>query len=136
MSANQPITDQMKAAAERVIQIFRENNLAELTLDLDGVRWIDGYINRVRHDFPVGKREGLIAYLAAFVGECIVQTFGGTWIEDSEGRICVRVSDRMSACPLAKIEKQFNNGESDSVFSFVTVIPTLEKHFASERPAE
>lgn len=133
MAADQSIAGEMKVSAETVISLFREHNQVELTLDLNGVRWVEGYINRVRHNFPIGEREGLIAYLAAFVGECIIHTFGGSWNKDKDGFLCVQVSERLSACPLAKIEKQFDNGESDSVFSFVEVIPTLDEHLAKQR---
>jgi hypothetical protein len=47
----------------------------------------------------------------------------------------VQVSERVWACPFAKIEKQFENGPEDSVASFFTCIPVLDK-LLHEKPAE
>ena len=123
----------MRAAAQQVIALFRENNDVHLALDLDGVRWVDGYIERIRANFPREKRGGLVAYLGAFVGECIIHTYGGAWTRDENGMWGVSVSSRIWACPAAKIDKQFDNGPEDSVASFVEVIPTLDQHLANRR---
>jgi hypothetical protein len=40
----------------------------------------------------------------------------------------VQVSERLWACPFAKIEKQFDNGAEDSVGGFYRAIPALVKH--------
>ena len=130
-----PVPDKMRAAAQEVIALFRENNDVHLALDLDSVRWIDGYIDRIRANFPREKRGGLVAYLAAFVGECIIHTFGGAWTQDENGMWGVTVSPRLWACPAAKIEKQFEHGPEDSVASFVESIPALEQYLA-KNPAE
>jgi hypothetical protein len=129
------VPDQMREAAQEMITLFRERNDVHLAFDLEGVRWIDGYINRVRENFPPEKRSGLVAYLAAFVGECIIKLFGGAWSQDENGMWGVSVTERIWACPLAKIDKQFDNGPEDSVASFVELIPTLDQHFA-KRSAE
>jgi hypothetical protein len=49
------IPDAMREAAETVVQSFREQVGVQLSFDLEGVRWIDGYINRVREQFPKGS---------------------------------------------------------------------------------
>jgi hypothetical protein len=68
----------------------------------------------------------------SLVGECISRTFGGEWVE-KDGWWGVQVSERIWACPFAKVEKQFENGPEDSVASFFTCIPVLDKHLAEER---
>jgi hypothetical protein len=124
------VPEQMRAAAQKVMALFRERNDVHLALDLESVRWIDGYINRVRENFPGDKRSGLVAHLAAFVGECIIKVFGGCWSQDENGMWGVSVTERIWACWLAKIDEQFENGPEDSVASFVEVIPTLDQHLA------
>jgi hypothetical protein len=128
---DQPMSQRLRAAAEQLVKNFADGDVVHLKFDLDGVRWVDGYINRNRSGFPKGQREGLVAYLAAFVGECIIATFGGEWTLGDHGLYGVSVTKHVWACPLAKIEKQFENGASDSVFGFVEMIPTLDKHIAS-----
>lgn len=122
------IPDKARANADLVVRTFRERMGVKLTFDQAGVEWIDGYINRVRGNFTADRRSGLVDALGAFVGECIIRTFGGTWTE-VDGRWGVRVSDRLWACPDAKIEKQFANDSGDSVASFFRCIPVLDVHF-------
>ena len=125
--------DKLRADADLVVRTVRENLGAHLTFDQAGVDWVDGYINRVRGNFAADKRSGLVGALGSFVGECIIRTFGGAWAEE-DGRWGVRVSDRIWACPYAKIEKRFENGPEDSVASFFRCIPLLDKH-VDERTA-
>jgi hypothetical protein len=133
VSDKPPIPDRLRASAYLVVDTIRENLGVTLTFDRAGVEWVDGYINRLRHSMAPNRRSGLIGMLASFVGECIIQTYGGAWAEE-DGRWGVRVSERLWACPSAKIEKQFDNGPEDSVSSFFTCIPTLDKHLA-DNPA-
>lgn len=129
-----PFPERMREAAETVVRMFREQTGTELTYDLEGVRWIDGYINRVRKNFPAGQREGLVAYLAAFVGECIVHIYGGHWKQDEKVGWGVQATKRICAFPEAKIEKQFEKGAEESVYGFVEMIPVMDQVAATARP--
>jgi hypothetical protein len=121
------VPDKLRANAALVVRLIRENLDTELDYDLSGVEWIDGYINRLRASLPMDKRSGLISTLASFVGESIIRTYGGTWVEQ-DGWWGVQVSERIWACPFAKVEKQFENGPEESVASFFTCIPILDTH--------
>jgi len=125
------VPDKLRANAELVVSTVRDNLQIQLTFDQAGVEWVDGYINRLRA-FPRERRSGLVSTLASFVGECIIRTFGGEWVE-KDGWWGVQVSERIWACPFAKVEKQFDNGPEDSVASFFTCIPILDKHLEDER---
>jgi hypothetical protein len=124
----------LRANADLVVRMIRERLDTELTFDRAGVEWIDGYISRLRDSLAPEKRSGLISTLASFVGECIIRTYGGTWVE-KDGWWGVQVSERFWACPFVKIEKQFENGDEDSVASFFTCIPILDKYLG-EKPAD
>ena len=126
-----PVPERLRAAAEQMVKMFADGKIAQLKFDLDGVRWVDGYINRCRHEFPPGQRSGLVSYLSAFVGECIIATFGGEWTLGDHGLWGVQVTKHVWACPRAKIEKQFESGPSESVASFVEFIPALDKGLES-----
>lgn len=125
------VPDKLRANADLVVRLMRENLDTELSFDSAGVEWVDGYINRLRDSLAADKRSGLISTLASFVGESIIRTYGGTWVEQ-DGWWGVRVSERVWACPFAKIEKQFENGPEDSVASFFTCIPILDKHLGKQ----
>jgi hypothetical protein len=124
MSGDPSIPETLRAAAEVVVTKLAEELGRELAYDASGVEWIDGYIERVRPSFPADRRSGLVAHLAAFVGECIIRTFGGHWVEH-DGQWGVQVDERLWACPAAKIDKQFEHGHEDSVASFFRCIPAL-----------
>ena len=121
-----PMPERLQAAADEIVKKFAEANIVQLTFDLDGVRWLDGYIERNRANFPRGQREGLVAYLGAFVGECIIRIYGGDWTLGDHGLWGVQATKNVWACPSAKITKQFDNGASDSVAAFVEMIPGVE----------
>src|SRR5437867_1704433 len=126
MSDELSMPEKLRANAALVVRTVRENLDTELTFDQAGVEWIDGYINRLRECSAADERSGLISTLGSFVGECIIRTFGGSWAE-KDGRWGVQTK-RVWACPFAKIEKQFENGPEDSVASFFTCIPILDRH--------
>ena len=127
MSDEVSVPEKLRANADLVVRTVRENLDTELTFDQTGVEWVDGYINRLRGSIAADKQSLLVSTLASFVGECIIRTFGGTWVE-KDGWWGVQVSERIWACPFAKIQKQFENGLEDSVVSFFTCIPILDKH--------
>jgi hypothetical protein len=127
------VPEKLKANAELVVSTFRGELGTELSFDQAGVEWVDGYIERVREHFPKERRSGLVSTLASFVGESIIRTFGGEWVEKG-GWWGVQVSERLWACPFAKVEKQFESGAEDSVASFFRCIPLLDNQFEQGRP--
>jgi hypothetical protein len=128
MSRELSVPEQLRANAEFLVATFRDELGRALAFDQSGIEWIDGYIERVRADFPAGRRAGLVSHLGAFVGECIIHSFGGVWVEQ-ESWWGVQVTERFWACPFAKIDKQFENGAEDSVASFFRCIPVLARHW-------
>jgi hypothetical protein len=129
MSDELSVPEQLRANADLVVATFRKQLSRELAFDQSGVEWIDGYIERVRESFPPDRRRGLVSNLGAFVGQCIICSFGGEWVEQ-DGWWGVQVTDRFWACPFTKIEKQFQNGVEDSVGSFFRCIPALVGHLS------
>ena len=67
------------------------------------------------------KIDGLVNTLGSFLGECIIENFGGSWQEDEYGLI-VKFNKKNGVYPFSKIRKQFENGLEDSIFSFYTSI--------------
>jgi hypothetical protein len=111
---------------ELVIRIARETLGKQLQCDLAGLDWLDSFVDGQR-TAPEERRKALAAPLGSFLGECIVQTLQGTWVETIEGW-GVKLPSGAVANPFAKLEKQLENGEEDSVRSFVEVLAVLERH--------
>ncbi|NJK61990.1 MAG: hypothetical protein HC921_04220 [Synechococcaceae cyanobacterium SM2_3_1] len=126
-SDNQDIPAKLRENADQVVRVVREKLEVELSFDQAGVIWIDDYIHRLREQNATEDRSGLVSTLGAFVGESIIQTFGGTWME-IDGMWGVQVNDRVWACPFAKVAKQFENGPEDSVADFFRTVPELEQY--------
>lgn len=125
MSDELSIPNQLRANADRAAEIFREHFDIALTFDRAGVEWIDAYINFHQEErLAVDDWSSMINILASFVGESIIRTFGGTWVE-KEGEWCVRVNEATWAYPFAKVAKQCKNGSKESVAGYFTLIPTL-----------
>jgi hypothetical protein len=71
--------DRIKANAELVRRVALENMNVEVSYDLDGVRWLEGFINKQRSEATDEVKRKLSSTLGAYLGECIRQTYGGDW---------------------------------------------------------
>ncbi len=119
-----PMVDRIRANAELVVSVARDQLGEKVWYDEAGVRWLDGYIQRQHEQGNPANRDGLVSTLGSYLGECIIRSFGGAWVE-VDGSWCVRFDDRNAAYPFAKVGKQLENGDGDSVLSFFTIIPVV-----------
>lgn len=100
-----------------------------------GVKHVDDYINSNRQNFTDESRERIIWNLGAFLGECIIANYGGTWQQDKElNSIGIHFSDQNKAFPISKVAKQIDNGEEDSILSFYRAIPVVFKMNEPPKP--
>lgn len=117
-------------------------NLAEsvrtqlnLKYDAESVKFIEGFIERNKSSFSREESNGLINSLGSFVGQCIIENYGGQWqVDNDTGSVAVVFDDNNKAYPFAKVSKQFDNGLEDSVYSFYSVIPTVFKLDKKKKP--
>ena len=108
-------------------------NLAEtvrktlkLKYDEQSVKFIEEFIEKNKNSFEKEEWDGIINGLGCFIGQCIINNFGGQWeVEKETGSVAVRFSDNNKAYPLTKVSKQFHNGLEDSVTSFYRHVPIL-----------
>ena len=106
-----------------------------LKYDADSVKFIEGFIERNKGNFEKEEGKGLINSLGSFLGQCIIENYGGQWQLDNEtGFVAVAFDDKNKAYPFAKVSKQFENGLEDSVYSFYTVIPSIFKIGKKKKP--
>lgn len=118
------MVEKIRANAGLVVSIAWDNLDVDLDFDEEGVEWLDGYIERQRSGLPPEKRSRLVGTLGSYLGECIIHSFGGEWVE-VDGRWGIRFDERHAAFPFAKVEKHLQSGPEDSVLSFFRAIPVL-----------
>ena len=124
MSDEMSMIEKLKANAELVVSIAEEQLDVEVGYDEAGVQWLDGYIQRQHEQGDPKNRRGLVSTLGSYLGECIIQSFGGEWANE-DGTWCIRFDDRNAAYPFAKVAKHLEGGKGDSVLLFFTAIPLL-----------
>src|SRR4026209_534921 len=85
----------------------------QLTLDSESVKWLDGYIERIRPGMDESQIQGLSNTIGAFLGECIIANCGGSWRQADDGSWGVFFDDKNVVFPFAKAYKQLANGDGD-----------------------
>lgn len=117
----------IKANAELAIRHLSALNEGKFSYDEASVRWLDDYIERLRSSGEFSdtqKREKLLSVFGSYLGECIIVSHGGEWVQ-KEGLWCVSFDKNNCAYPFAKVEKRIENGLDDSLVSFFTMIPLI-----------
>ena len=121
--------EEYRAAAEEVVAQLRHDLGVELKYDEQSIEWLDGYINRIRTQLDKKTYRGLAAALGAYVGETIIAMYGGTWhYFEKLDQWGIRLPDGNGAFPAAKIYKQLEDPEFDSILTFFTILPKLRDH--------
>jgi hypothetical protein len=103
-------------------------NELDINFDNDGVKFIEEFIERQKHNFSKEEQNGLVNSLGSFLGQTIINNYGGQWQIDSELQMaCVSFDEKNKVYPFSKTLKQFENGLEDSVYSFYQMIPNIYK---------
>lgn len=113
--------EELKTLAEKV------RTSLKLKYDAQSIKFIEGFIERNKLEFEESEWQGLINSCGAFLGQCIIEDYGGSWAREDDGNIAVVFDEQNKCFPFAKVSKQFANGLEDSVYSFYTVLPTVFK---------
>ncbi len=126
MEHEQSALQALEANAELVLSLARERLGQNIGYDEPGVKWLDGYVQRQYENTDLTHRMGLVDTLGSYLGKCIVETYGGSWVR-VDGVWSIVFDEKNWASPFSKVEKQLTNGAEDSVHSFFTVIPLVFK---------
>ena len=111
--------------AARVLKIIQSELGADIGYDINGVQWLDKVINGQYVTVPDEHNANFVNQWGSYLGECIRQNYGGSWVEDSEYGWSVKFSDGNNAFPFGKVEKHLYLGKEESVLSFYTAIPNI-----------
>jgi hypothetical protein len=117
--------ERIVANAEVFRKVARENIGVELSYDEASVKWLDGYIDRQRVAQTEEVKKKLPNTLGSFLGECIRHTYGGEWCFDERHGWCVKINEKISVFPFAKVQKQLAGEDGESVFGLFNAIAPL-----------
>ncbi len=97
----------------------------ELNYDLEGVRWLDDYVEHL-HQRKVAVADNQVEAVGAFLGECIIRKLGGTWSLHDNMEM-VRFDASNGVFPFNKVRKHWSNGREggDSLLGMYQSIVAL-----------
>lgn len=122
-----PVPDLLRENAALVLSTARNDLQQDIGYDEAGVRWLDGYVQRLHERGDTELNAKVVSTLGAYLGECIIQSHGGAWAE-LDGQWGVQFDERNAVFPFNKVSKQLTAGAEESVLSLFTVIPVVFPH--------
>lgn len=120
--------DKLRQNAELVIAQFKKLGHADFGYDSQSVGIIEEFIERqrTRADYNQNLKDGLVSTLGSYLGQCIIECYGGAWA-NKDGQWWVMFDGENGAAPFSKVSKQFDNGIElgDSVKGLFDSIPAV-----------
>ena len=110
--------DALLAAAEQV-----RTQLGLAAFDADAVMRLSEFVEMHRNGLPDEQRDGLVASLGCFFGQCLVATYGGEWAKNADGETGVKLNKQVFFNPFYLVNRQLNEGASASVAAFFASVP-------------
>ena len=108
----------LTTAAEAVRRQLQVN-----AYDADAVQRLVEFIEAQRPSLTPATREGVVMALGCFLGQCLVDTYGGTWAQGPDGTTGVGVRQHSFFNPFYRISQQLDKGQPESVAAFFAGIP-------------
>ena|ERR1051326_851901 len=121
------VPEEFTALANDLIANVSRRLGVTLNFDSDSVKWLDGFIERIRPTLDESQIQGLSNSFGAFLGECIIANYRGSWRQSDDGNWGVFFDDKNVVFPFAKAYKHLANGGADSVFGMYDIIPVVFK---------
>ncbi|WP_139924481.1 hypothetical protein [Hymenobacter sp. DG01] len=106
------------AAAEAVRQQLHVNQF-----DAAAVQLLAEFIEGQRPTLKETDRQGVITALGCFLGQCLVETYGGTWAQGPDGTTGVGINQTSFFNPFYRVSEQLAKGETQSVAAFFAGVP-------------
>lgn len=120
----------IKENAALAIRTLGPCSKLDFGLNAESVAWVEGFIERqrTRPDFDGPLADRLTDVLGSFLGECLIETYGGRW-ELIDGRWGVRLPNGIAAFPFSKVYKQLDEGLAggESIASFYRVAGVIAR---------
>ena len=103
--------------------------------DAEAVAHLANFIRAQRGQLGPAERPGVVMALGCFLGECLVQVYGGEWGTGKDGTTGVGLGGRFFFNPFYLVDAQLNEGESASVAAFFASVPQRLKTPPAARKA-
>lgn len=103
----------LRAAAEAVRQQLQVN-----TFNAAAVLHLDEFIEAQRPIIKDADKQGVITALGCFLGQCLVDTYGGEWAQGPDGTTGVGLQQRHFFNPFYRVAQQLDKGKVESVAAF------------------
>lgn len=117
MSDTNPLAA-LRAAAEAVRQ-----QLHAAAFDATAVEQLASFIEAQRSTLPAAEKQGIVTALGCFLGECLVQTYHGTWAQGPDGTTGVGINQSSFFNPFFRVSEHFEKGNAESVLDFFASVP-------------
>jgi hypothetical protein len=108
----------LRAAAEGVRQQLQVN-----AFDAAAVQRLSDFIEQQRPIVKDSEKQGVITALGCFLGQCLVDTYGGTWAQGPDKTTGVGINRAYFFNPFFRVSEQLAKGEAESVVKFFAGIP-------------
>lgn len=118
MSASESPLASLRAAAEAVRQQLQVN-----AFDAAAVQRLDAFIEAQRPGLKPADKQGVVTALGCFLGQCLVESFGGTWAQGPDGTTGVGINQNSFFNPFYRIAQQLDKGPAESVAAFFAGLP-------------
>lgn len=96
--------DKIRANAELVIKELGPLSGLKFGYTVESIAWVDGFIERQRYLLDLNAIDRLVDILGSFLGECIIQYFGGCW-QNLNGEWGIYFRDDNAVFPFSKVKK-------------------------------
>jgi hypothetical protein len=87
------------------------------------VQQLAEFIEAQRSTLSAADRQGVVTALGCFLGQCLVETYGGTWAQGPDGTTGVGINEKHFFNPFFRITEQLDKGPSQSVATFFAAVP-------------
>ena len=73
------------------------------------------------------EQQQYVLKVGAYLGNCIIESYGGEWIEYEPGIWGIKLSEKNFVFPIGKVQKFVDDPTGDSFSSFYAMIPIVFK---------
>jgi hypothetical protein len=88
-----------------------------------GLQQVEEFLERKSE----AEQQQYVLRVGAYLGDCIIKSYGGEWIEYEPGIWGVKLSDKNFVFPIGKVQKFVDDPTSDSFSSLYAMIPIVFK---------
>jgi hypothetical protein len=98
-----------------------------LQYNAESIQLLEDIIENNKGAFPEDERSGWINSIGAFLGQCIIENYGGYWdIDEESGLITVAFDEKNKVYPFSKVQKLVDYGMAeDSISSMFNLLPKV-----------